>query len=82
MTESIVSLVQQKAVIDRAIKAFAGSRDVFDRLEWVCLEVSTGSGPGTTGYPSFARYLEVTAAECQRAAEAEVDEEMEQGSQA
>lgn len=63
---------KQRAVIERAIEAFAGSRDAFDRLEWVCLKVFDIY---TTGYPSFSRYLEVAAAECKKAAETEVDDE-------
>ena len=54
---------KQKAVIEGAMVAFAGSKEAFDSLEWVCTSCAVGGDIEMTNHPSFARYLEIAAVE-------------------
>lgn len=57
------SNAEQKAVIDRAIETFAGSRKAFEQLDWACVNWTSGGAADFTSYPSFGRYLEIRVAE-------------------
>jgi hypothetical protein len=53
---------KQKRTIDRAIEAFAGSKEEFNRLKWCCVTWASGGYATMASYMSFARYLEVVTA--------------------
>lgn len=54
---------KQKAVIEDAMVAFAGGKEAFDNLEWVCVTCVSADDIDMTNHPSFTRYLEIAAVE-------------------
>lgn len=53
---------EQKAVMDCAIEAFAGSREGFEQMDWACVNWMAGGEMDFTSYPSFGRYLQIKVA--------------------
>ena len=56
---------EQRKVLERAIQAFAGSMDAFEKLEWCCVKSSSGGAATMIWYSGFRKYLESVTAESQ-----------------